>query len=383
MPSEKIIPGKILYGPDLEVIEGNVCVKDDVIVEVSEEKVDSQNIILPCFINAHTHIGDSVYKDPPLGTYDRFLLKHDLDALVKPPNGLKHRILRRTPEPELVIGMKKTVCDMINTGTCGFADFRESGVPGILALKEALNETNIKTRIFGRPTGDQNEIESVIEEVERLLVNSDGLGISGVNDLDSRMIRSIVSTTKLNKKFFAIHCAEKERKGIEETLELSPDLLVHMNRATEADLKRTADMDIPIVVCPRSNFLTGAGMAPVAKMFEAGISVAVGTDNVMLNSVNMFEEMQLLSKVFGLEDKHIFRMCTLNGAKALNFVGCGVIEEGYNSNIMILNGNSNNLSHSSDILSSVVRRARPDDILEVLGPDSSPRPTPTSEGRII
>ncbi|RQD92064.1 hypothetical protein D5R95_00790, partial [Methanosalsum natronophilum] len=62
-------------------------------------------------------------------------------------------------------------------------------------------ETNIKTRIFGRPTGDQNEIESVIEEVERLLVNSDGLGISGVNDLDSRMIRSIVSTTKLNKKF--------------------------------------------------------------------------------------------------------------------------------------------------------------------------------------
>ena len=64
-------------------------IRDGIITEVSEEKTDSKNIIAPCFINAHTHIGDSVLKDPILGECTDHYVKRDLNALVKPPGRIK------------------------------------------------------------------------------------------------------------------------------------------------------------------------------------------------------------------------------------------------------------------------------------------------------
>jgi cytosine/adenosine deaminase-related metal-dependent hydrolase len=143
-------------------------------------------------------------------------------------------------------------------------------------------------------------------------------------------------------------------------------MLVHLTQAVQSDLKNVADASIPVVVCPRSNFLTGVGMAPVAEMLKAGINVGVGTDNVMLNSVNMFSEMEFLSKVFGLEDRQVFKMCTLNGASILELEGKSPLREGDKANLMVLDGTSNNLKGIQDVLSGLVRRARPDDILSII-----------------
>ncbi|AEH60070.1 S-adenosylhomocysteine deaminase [Methanosalsum zhilinae DSM 4017] len=370
MSSEKIVPGRILYGPDFEVIEGYITIKDGIISKVTEEKVDSQNIITPCFVNCHTHIADSVYKDPPLGEYDRFILQHDLDSLVKPPDGLKHRVLQKTSTQELIEGMRYSLKDMLATGTSSFADFRENGLPGVLALKDALKSTDIDHTILGRPSGYVGGTDKTIMEVERILEHADGMGISGINDMNHELIEAIAECTKEHKKIFAIHCAEKERKGIDTTLGLQPNFLIHMTRALKEDLETVADLDIPVIVCPRSNFTTGAGMAPVAQMLEMGIKVGIGTDNVMLNSVNMFAEMEILSKVFGLEDRQVFKMCTINGASILGQGRTGMIQENCRADIMILNGYSNNLSGTADVLNSVVRRARPDDILAVIDSNS-------------
>jgi cytosine/adenosine deaminase-related metal-dependent hydrolase len=101
-------------------------------------------------------------------------------------------------------------------------------------------------------------------------------------------------------------------------------------------------------------------------MFKEGIDVAVGTDNVMLNSVNMFSEMEVLSKIFGIDDRQVFMMCTLMGGSVLGLEDIGPIQEGNRANVMILNGNSNNLSGMKDPVNSIVRRGRPDDILSVI-----------------
>lgn len=363
MSSEQIICGKIILGPEPEVIEGYICLRDGIITEIGEENTSSENIISPCFVNSHTHIGDSVLKDPVLGETVGNRVERNLDLLVRPPYGLKHRILQTTSRSKLIEYIQKTINDMINTGTFAFADFREGGVPGALALKDALEGKNITGRIFGRINQTEGDQADIAYEAERVLAESDGLGISGARDMDRTIVETLRDVAAAWKKPFFIHAGEKNRSDIEDALSLDPHALIHMTHAESHDLKQVADEQKPVVVCPRSNFITGVGMPPVEKMLDLGIDVAVGTDNVMLNSPSMFAEMEILVKIYGIEDRQVFKMCTLKGASILNINEIGYIAEGLSPKIMVLNGNSDNLAGITDPVRGIVRRARPDDIL--------------------
>lgn len=129
---EQTLKGTIIDGDEFEPVDGYITIEDGIIKSVEESTVASDTIIAPCFVNAHTHIGDSVIKDPP------YL---PLEELVQPPHGLKHRILKKTSYGNLVGSMKASIADMKKTGTCAFADFREGGLAGVRALKEALKTT--------------------------------------------------------------------------------------------------------------------------------------------------------------------------------------------------------------------------------------------------
>ncbi len=123
---------------------------------------------------------------------------------------------------------------------------------------------------------------------------------------------------------------------------------------------------LPVVVCPRSNLMTDVGLPDVRRMIDLGITVGVGTDNVMLNSPNMFEEMQLISKALLHDDRQVFKMCTLNGAEIMGIDQMtGSICEGKEGRVMVLDRQSNNLWGTQNPMASVVRRARPSDILAI------------------
>jgi len=162
----------------------------------------------------------------------------------------------------------------------------------------------------------------------------------------------------------------KLSSDIPEAIGLKPDFIVHMTYAGDTHIKDLADACIPVVVCPRSNFVTRVGSPqrpPIQKMLDMGITVGVGTDNVMLNSVNMFSEMEFLSKVYRLDDRQVFKLCTLNGAKILGTdEDIGSIVDGKQATIMVMDDESPNLSNSSDPVASLVRRGRPDDIKAII-----------------
>lgn len=332
-------------------VEGYVCVRDGIIREIgSDMKVDAdaRGIVAPCFVNAHTHIGDSVIKDPELAS---------LDELVRPPDGLKHRVLAGTPQETLVNAMRATIRDMLSTGTCAFSDFREGGVAGIEAMRAALSGLNVHATVLGRGGS--------IEDIGKVLGMCDGIGLSGANDMDRDFLLEASALVKKSGGTLAIHAGEKDATDIGTALELEPDFVVHMTHAGERELKKAADMGIPVVVCPRSNAITGAGMPPVRKMLELGVTVAVGTDNVMLNSTNMFQEMEFLSKLMLHDDRQVYNLCTLNGANVLG-LDTGCIEVGRKAAMMILDSKSDNLTGTGNPLSSLIRRARPDDIIAVM-----------------
>jgi cytosine/adenosine deaminase-related metal-dependent hydrolase len=247
---------------------------------------------------------------------------------------------------------------MIKTGTCAFCDFREGGLAGARALHEALGtKSNIKSLIFGRPDDkDMNYLDIC-----------HGTGLSSTNDLEMEYVQEILKKTREKGKKFAIHAGEKDSSDISSALALIPDFLVHLTNASEKDIKIVADAQIPVVVCPRSNYMTGSGIPPITKMLDAGIHVAVGTDNVMLNSANMFSEMEFLVKTKIYDDRQVFKLCTLNGAKLLGIdKESGSIKTGKKARLMILTKKSDNMQGIKNPLGSLVRRARPDDIIRII-----------------
>jgi cytosine/adenosine deaminase-related metal-dependent hydrolase len=360
---ELVIAGTILCGDHFTPIEGYICVdkKKGIIKEIGEGKVQSKikGIIIPSFINAHIHLGDSIAKDIPF---------KDLDDLVKPPIGIKHQILKSAPSRKLSAAMRSSLKDMLFSGISHFIDFREGGVKGVRALKRAMQNSILKGLILGRPDSE--------EEIECLLDQCQGFGISGANDFELEYLEKLRYSARRRGKYFAIHAGEKDRSDIDTALSLEPDILIHMTHALQRDLKKVADRGIPIVLCPRSNFALGVGNISkpnVKKMVELGICLGIGTDNVLINSPSVFAEMEFLSKIFLVGEVEILKMATVNGAMILGIENqVGTIETGKAANFTVINKNSNNIKYTKNLLRTIVRRARPDDIIAIV-----------NEGRVL
>lgn len=371
---DRMMTGLIFAGTEPDLIYGNVYIKDGIIVEIEETK-NVQNIsrhsghwIVPRFVNAHTHIGDTLLKDPVLGPpIQSYAYARDLDALVRPPNGLKHKFLSQISQEEAVLSMESAIFEMYQNGISVFADFRENGYAGVSALIQASKNTgrDIHPIIFGRPTNvSENSFDE--NEFEKLLEYADGIGLSGANDMDKALLAQIASKTRLKRKKTAIHAGEKDDSDIESALSLNPDLLIHMTHANQTHLKAVSDADIPIAVCVRSNLVTGVGLPPILEMLENEISLCIGTDNMMLNSPDMFEELHFLSKIYGVSDAVLFKMATSGGANALGCRFTGSVEVGKKADLMVVNGKSLNLKYVKDPLFGLIRRARTDDILGIV-----------------
>jgi len=276
--------------------------------EKSPKKPVAKGLIVPSFVNAHTHIGDSFIKKR------KIKLPRDIENLVAPPNGLKHKLLRKATEKELIEGMKTSIDHMIKSGTSVFCDFRENGIVGICLLKTALEFCNISSVILSRP----NELNYRKNEIDILLNNSGGIGLSSISDWDYSELQKISKHLKKKKKLFAIHASERLRENIEDILDLKPDILVHMIKATESDLEQVKDSKIPIVLCPRSNNFYG--FLPNFKLLKkVGVELALGTDNAMLNNPSILDEIIFIRKktnIFSTEE--LLNFATFNARKVLN-----------------------------------------------------------------
>lgn len=271
------------------------------------QKAFTRGIIVPGFVNAHTHIGDSFIRAK------RIPLPRDVKALVAPPDGLKHRLLREASEEEILKGMRISLQEMAAIGTSYFCDFREGGLAGVLQLRKAAKNRPVHPVIFSRPAMMSYDKE----ELDRLLQNTDGIGVSGISDWQYPDLEKIARHTKGKNKLFALHASEIARENIDKILDLKPDLLVHMVAASESDLISVKQEDIPIVLCPRS-YAFYQLKTNIELMKKHHLTLLLGTDNAMINTPDILEEVRLLCKtnMFSLEE--LLTTITYTPRKALN-----------------------------------------------------------------
>ncbi|MFQ3283462.1 MAG: cytosine/adenosine deaminase-related metal-dependent hydrolase [Natronomonas sp.] len=334
------LSGTILSGPEYEPIEGRIVLKNGKIAAVEASATDSTDIICPAFVNAHTHLGDSIAKEAGRGL--------SLEELVAPPGGLKHRLLADASREDLVASMQRSLRVMRSGGTGAFIEFREGGVEGVDALASALGPLDLEAFVMGR--GDATVLDV-----------ADGYGASGARDDEFSAERA---AARERDKLFGIHAGELDAADINPALDLDPDFLVHMVHAEPLHLERVEDRGVPVVVCPRSNLVTGVGVPPVTDLLER-TTVALGTDNVMLNSPSMFREMEFVSKLCDISAPEVLRMATAAGAE-LAGMNCGVIEPGRAARLLVLDGDSDNLCGAHDPVRAVVRRAGVGDVKRVV-----------------
>ncbi|HXG13677.1 MAG TPA: amidohydrolase family protein [Candidatus Nitrosotenuis sp.] len=336
----------VLYGKNLEYIpSATLQTSNGLFVKQSGSKggVDCQGLLLvPGFVNMHTHIGDSIGKDAAL--------KGSVDSKIHPMLGAKKRILSSSSSEHLANFMKSTCYSMLKKGITTFVDFREGGLEGIMLLRKVLEEVPIRGVILGRVEyyQDKNQIRKNIplpterrKELESILKHCDGIGISGPNENSDSVLRTYSRT----KKIRAIHSAETQesstvskevtkRSETARALLARPHFLVHMTYASGSDLNAAAKKTRGIVVCPRANASLAEGIPDFVSMQKSGCTVAIGTDNVMINSPDMFREMDYTWKVHmglhkkRLDPKQILKMATVNGGVLLRRK-IGSIEPGY------------------------------------------------------
>jgi cytosine/adenosine deaminase-related metal-dependent hydrolase len=96
-------------------------------------------------------------------------------------------------------------------------------------------------------------------------------------------------------------------------------LTVHGTQLTAADCGRLAGTKTWLVLCPRANRYTGAGIPPVPDLLQAGVNLALGTDSLAGNwDLNLFGEMLWLHEKFPACPGALWlRLGILNGALAL------------------------------------------------------------------
>ncbi len=96
-------------------------------------------------------------------------------------------------------------------------------------------------------------------------------------------------------------------------------LAVHGVWLDDPDCRLLAQSQSWLVLCPRANRYTGAGVPPVDRLLQAGVNLALGTDSLAGNwDLNLFGEMRWLHRNFPAYPGDLWlRLGTLNGARAL------------------------------------------------------------------
>jgi cytosine/adenosine deaminase-related metal-dependent hydrolase len=232
---------------------------------------------------------------------------------------------------------------MIGGGIAGCADFREGGPDGVNALNEAAAGLSFQAVIFGRDGGEKT---------------AEGLGISSVRDVPD-VERQVADARKLGKKI-AFHAGERDSGDVDAALAFDPDILIHATHATKHQLRQCVDRNIPIVICPRSNWILNVTASsqnpPVQSMLDLGCSILLGTDNVMFVPPDMLSEMAFVQTVYHL-DSSVLLKAAIQGADLSG--NSYYIREGARTNFFCIDFSNSALSFSRNPLTSIIKRAYP------------------------
>lgn len=373
--------GIVLKGQDLTPVRENIVIDDGKIIEMAKDVCEGKiidatdSIVCPTFLNGHTHIGDSIIKDEGYGL--------SLGEMVKPPNGVKHKALANAEDGEIIDAMKKSMWDMFESGTTHFIDYREGGIKGVELLRKASKNLPVTPVILGRDDsfyGQNPDLRKVKIAIRKLLKLADGIALSGFGEISDEVASLITSECRKAGKISSIHVAESmhlqddslrdfNKTEIQRGADADFDQLVHCTNPRNNDLELIKNSNV--VVCPRANATLNVGVAPLNEMFSKGIKPLLGSDNLMLNSPNLFRELEFSLKIMSvyyknyLNPKDLLKTATTNicNFEINRYIEKPVIDVNQEANLFI------SKKYSKNPYLNIINRCGTKDILYIMNRD--------------
>ncbi len=388
-----------------EVFEdGAAAVRGDSIVDVgptgkimhkysATETIDcADTVIMPGFVNAHTHIPMTLMR----GLNDDLRLDVWLGYLMP--------VEREFVTPDFVkLGARVACAEMIRSGVTTFADmfYYEEAIAEQVAeigMRALLGQT-----ILVFPAPDAETFEDALLSCRRFIEHWNGhpliqpavaphawytatpellLACADLARAFDVPLHTHVSETKLE----ADNSVTQNHMSVVTWLEqhgiLDTKLLAaHCVHIDEQDMFSLRRVGAGVAHCPSSNLKLASGIAPVTQMLKLGLKVGVGTDGPASNNdLDMVEEVRLASFIAKvstqspttLPARQAVEIATISGARAVHMGDItGSLEPGKRADLIVLDmtGIHNQPhfhNHPDAVYSRIVYSSKSTDVAHVL-----------------
>ena len=338
----------------------------------------SDHLIMPGLINTHTHAAMSLFR----GLADDLPLMDWLNHYIFPAE-------KRIDKHLVYLGTQLSCLEMIRTGTTTFKDMYLYEEAVAEAAAQMGTRAVVGEVLYDFPSPNYGSPEDGLAYTHQLIKKWHGHPLVRIAvephspylcapDLLRQANRIAIRENCL----FAIHLAEtadelkqiRERYGttpvrhMERLGILGPHVLaVHSVWLDDEEIRIMAEHQVKVAHCAESNMKLAAGIAPVPKLLQAGVTVGLGTDGCASNNnLDMFQEMDTAAKLHKvatsdptvMDAQTTLEMATIKGAKALGLEDeIGSLEPGKKADIICLDLNQPHLTPLYNIPSQLVYAA--------------------------
>ena len=347
-------------------------------LETNVDKViDASNkVLMPGFINTHSHIPMSIFRE----IVDGCSLQEWLEEKIWP---IEARLMGEDIYNASLISFN----EMLETGTTTVND--QYFMPDFIinAAKEKAVRLEL-TRVVMDVDGDGEtrfkQLEELIEKCksidDKITVN---VGIHGLYTCSPEYVKKATDLARKHSLTVHMHFCEntKEVEDIKKMHNVEypsqvlekyfygiNTILAHCVKLTKRDMEVIKNMNMSVAHCPVSNLRLGCGIAKIEEMRNMGINITIGTDGQGSGSnLDMLESMKfaaLLQKgefenACSMPAYEVLKMATINGAKALNKEKqIGSIEIGKKADLILLDLNTVLTTPVNDIFADIVYNAK-------------------------
>lgn len=380
LENEKIIEGADIF------IEGNLIKKIGNNLQIKASEVIDGNFLLmtPGFVNGHTHLGMSYFRNYA----DDLKLMDWLENEIWP-------IENKLSADDIYWSSLLSICENIKSGVTNFCDMYYemdrvgdatiiSGIRGTLTRgltdndgkgKEKLksvrelynnyhNKANGRIKVVPAPHAIYTCSENFLREISDLSKDLDGIINIHLSETKGEVENSLKehgmtpisyvnSLGLLDNHVIAAHC-------------------VHI---TDEEIALIKDKKFYPIYNPTSNLKLASGFTPVEKLLKNNIIMGIGTDgDSSNNSQNLLQDMHIgaiVNKAREMDEQavkaiEILKMATINGQRALGISKAGLIKEDYLADLTIFSLKSSNFTPKNNLINALVYSATAEDVRDVL-----------------
>jgi 5-methylthioadenosine/S-adenosylhomocysteine deaminase len=350
----------------------------------SPETLDiSGSVALPGLINSHTHAAMTLFR----GLADDLPLMDWLERHIFPAE-------EKLTEESVYWGTMLACAEMILSGTTAFCDMYLFEHKVAEAAKRAGIRALVGEVLYDFPSPAYGEIENGLRHTEMLIERWRGDALVSIAvephapyTCSPDLLKKCHRISVRHEVPLVVHLSENETEvkqilrlygrrpvaHLEALGLLGPRLVAdHCVALDQTDIGMLAENQVKVVHNPESNMKLASGIAPIPRLLESGITVALGTDGCASNNnLDMFGEMDTCAKLHKaatldptvLSAETALRMATVSGARALGWEGLtGQIAPAMLADLIVVDFNKPHLTPVYNPVSHLVYAAGAADV---------------------